>query len=83
MPLKIGDLQKYLISVTKEGENNFYGWGVDADLKDSKMNAVYLGDASLVFGRDYYQKVNEKNTEALQIYKICSFYVKRIRIQKC
>jgi putative endopeptidase len=47
MPLKNGDLQKYLISVTKEGENNFYGWGVDADLKDSKMNAVYLGDASL------------------------------------
>ena len=34
--------------------------GVDADLKDSKMNAVYLGNASLGLGRDYYQKVNEK-----------------------
>jgi putative endopeptidase len=22
------DLQNYLTSVTKEGENNFYGWGV-------------------------------------------------------
>ncbi|WP_294282568.1 M13 family metallopeptidase [uncultured Chryseobacterium sp.] len=64
----VNDLQNYLISVTKEGENNFYGWGVDADLKDSKMNAVYLGDASLGLGRDYYQKVNEKNTEALAEY---------------
>ncbi|WP_294304408.1 M13 family metallopeptidase [uncultured Chryseobacterium sp.] len=64
----VNDLQNYLISVTNEGENNFYGWGVDADLKDSKMNAVYLGDASLGLGRDYYQKVNEKNTEALAEY---------------
>ncbi|KAA0128621.1 M13 family metallopeptidase [Chryseobacterium sp. SN22] len=64
----VNDLQNYLISVTKEGENNFYGWGVDADLKDSKMNAVYLGNASLGLGRDYYQKVNEKNTEALAEY---------------
>ncbi|UMQ41775.1 M13 family metallopeptidase [Chryseobacterium sp. Y16C] len=64
----VSDLQNYLISVTKEGENNFYGWGVDADLKDSKMNAVYLGNASLGLGRDYYQKVNEKNTEALAEY---------------
>ncbi len=44
------DLQNYLTSVTKEGENTFYGWGVDADLKDSKMNAVYLGNASLGLG---------------------------------
>ncbi|PJJ62835.1 M13 family metallopeptidase [Chryseobacterium geocarposphaerae] len=64
----VSDLQNYLISVTKEGENTFYGWGVDADLKDSKMNAVYLGNASLGLGRDYYQKVNEKNTEALAEY---------------
>ncbi|WP_333574459.1 M13 family metallopeptidase [Sphingobacterium sp.] len=63
------DLQNYLTSVTKEGENNFYGWGVYADLKDSKMNAVYLGDASLGLGRDYYQKENEKNTEAIAEYQ--------------
>ncbi|GAB0155320.1 M13 family metallopeptidase [Chryseobacterium sp. Alg-005] len=64
----LADLQNYLTSVTKEGENTFYGWGVDADLKDSKMNAVYLGNAALGLGRDYYQKVNEKNTEALAEY---------------
>ncbi|MBO9693647.1 M13 family metallopeptidase [Chryseobacterium sp.] len=65
----MADLQNYLTSVTKEGENVFYGWGVDADLKDSKMNAVYLGNATLGLGRDYYQKVNEKNTEAIAEYQ--------------
>ncbi|MFC5871630.1 putative endopeptidase [Chryseobacterium arachidis] len=64
----LADLQNYLVSVTKDGENTLYGWGIDADLKDSKMNAVYLGNASLGLGRDYYQKVNEKNTEALAEY---------------
>ncbi|MBD3906545.1 M13 family metallopeptidase [Chryseobacterium sp. Ch-15] len=63
------DLQNYLASVTKDGENNFFGWGVYADLKDSNMNAVYLGDASLGMGRDYYQKVDAKNTEALAEYQ--------------
>ncbi|GEJ46126.1 endothelin-converting protein [Chryseobacterium sp. ON_d1] len=65
----MADLQNYLVSVTKDGENVLYGWGVDADLKDSKMNAVYLGNASLGLGRDYYQKVNEKNTEAIAEYQ--------------
>ncbi|WP_210151060.1 M13 family metallopeptidase [Chryseobacterium scophthalmum] len=65
----LADLQNYLISVTKDGENNFYGWGVYSDLKDSNMNAVYLGDASLGMGRDYYQKVDAKNTEALAEYQ--------------
>ncbi|WP_312790128.1 M13-type metalloendopeptidase [Sphingobacterium sp.] len=65
----LADLQNYLTSVTKEGENNFYGWGIDADLKDSKMNAVYLGNAALGLGRDYYQKENEKNTEAIAEYQ--------------
>ncbi|MGU3373740.1 M13 family metallopeptidase [Chryseobacterium sp. M5A1_1a] len=65
----MADLQNYLISVTKEGENTFYGWGVYADLKNSNMNAVYLGEASLGLGRDYYQKVNEKNTEAIAEYQ--------------
>ncbi|MCY0967861.1 M13 family metallopeptidase [Chryseobacterium wangxinyae] len=63
------DLQNYLTSVTKEGDNAFYSWGVYSDLKDSNMNAVYLGDASLGMGRDYYQKVDVKNTEALAEYQ--------------
>jgi putative endopeptidase len=48
MPSKPWRPSELFNSVTKEGENNFYGWGVDADLKDSKMNAVYLGESSLV-----------------------------------
>ncbi len=63
------DLQNYLDSVTKEAENTLYGWGVYADLKDSNMNAIYLGEASLGLGRDYYQKTNEKNTETLAEYQ--------------
>lgn len=63
------DLQNYLVSATKEGDNTFYSWGVYADLKNSNMNAVYLGDASLGLGRDYYQKVDAKNTEALAEYQ--------------
>ncbi|KQR93342.1 endothelin-converting protein [Chryseobacterium sp. Leaf180] len=65
----LSDLQTYLLSVTKDGENELYGWGVDADLKNSNMNAVYLGNAALGMGRDYYQKVNEKNTESLAEYQ--------------
>ena len=64
----LADLQNYLDTATKNGENPFYAWGIDADLKDSKMNAVYLGNADLGMGRDYYQKVNAKNTEALAEY---------------
>lgn len=40
------DLQKFMIEETKQGNNVIYGWGVDADMKNSKMNAIYLGDPS-------------------------------------
>lgn len=63
------DLQNYLASATREGDNTFYGWGVYADLKNSNMNAVYLGEAALGLGRDYYQKVDAKNTEAIAEYQ--------------
>lgn len=64
----VADLNQYLTAATKQGDNPFYSWGVSADLADSKMNAVYLGGGSLGMGRDYYQKVNEKNTEAIKEY---------------
>ncbi len=65
----IKDLQKYLIEATPTGDNPFYGWRVGADMKNSVMNAVYLGGPSLGMGRDYYQKVNESNTKTLAEYK--------------
>ncbi|VDG80779.1 Neutral endopeptidase [Capnocytophaga ochracea] len=69
------DLQKYLEEVTLEGENPICAWGVYADMKDSNMNTVYLGNFSIGMGRDYYQKDNKENTEALQKYQD---YVKAI-----
>ncbi|MBL1222939.1 M13 family metallopeptidase [Chryseobacterium sp. L7] len=64
----VADLNQYLTAATRQGDNPFYGWGVSADLADSKMNAVYLGGGALGMGRDYYQKVNEKNAEAIKEY---------------
>lgn len=63
------DLQKYLLEATKVNDNSFYGWRVGADMKNSKMNAVYLGGPDLGLGRDYYQKVNEANTKTLAEYQ--------------
>ena len=65
----VADLQKYLIEATKTGDNPFYMWRVSADMKNSVMNAVYLGGPSLGLGRDYYQKENEANTKTLGEYK--------------
>ncbi|WP_175622180.1 M13 family metallopeptidase [Chryseobacterium schmidteae] len=65
----INDLQKYLLEATKLSDNSFYGWRVGADMKNSKMNAVYLGGPDLGLGRDYYQKVNEANTKTLAEYQ--------------
>ncbi len=65
----VAGLQKYLTEATPSGNNPLYGWGVSADMKNSVMNAVYLGSASLGLGRDYYQKQNDANTKTLQEYK--------------
>ncbi|MBO6200269.1 MAG: M13 family peptidase, partial [Chryseobacterium sp.] len=65
----VKDLQKYLVEATPSGDNPFYGWRVGADMKNSVMNAVYLGGPSLGLGKDYYQKVNEANTKTLAEYK--------------
>ncbi|TDX82711.1 M13 family metallopeptidase [Epilithonimonas xixisoli] len=65
----VKDLQNYLIEATPSGDNPFYGWRVGADMKNSVMNAVYLGGPSLGLGKDYYQKANEANTKTLAEYK--------------
>ncbi|WP_292010683.1 M13 family metallopeptidase [Chryseobacterium sp.] len=66
----LNDLQKYLLEATRLGDNSFYGWRVGADMKNSKMNAVYLGGPDLGLGRDYYQKVNDANTKTLEEYTV-------------
>ena len=62
------DLQKYLIEAVKEENNPLFDWGISGDLKNSKMNAVYLSSASLGLGKDYYQKESEDNDETLAEY---------------
>ena len=65
----ISDLQTYLIDATKTGDNPFYNWGASSDLKDSNMNAIYLGGPSLGLGKDYYQKKSDANTKVLAEYQ--------------
>ena len=59
------ELQAYLTEVTPLGLNPFYGVGVSTDLKNSKENAVYLGNARLTLGKTYYQKEDAKNAQTL------------------
>src|SRR5690606_9477678 len=59
----LDDLYRYLVEVGPEGGNPFFGGYVYAHMKNSDVNAVYLGGGSLGLGRSYYQKVDEKNTE--------------------
>ena len=65
----VAQLQNYLTEATKTNDNPFYAWRVGPDMKNSVMNAVYLGGASLGLGRDYYQKENDANTKTLVEYK--------------
>lgn len=61
-------LYNYLVEVTPIGGNPFFGGYVYAHLKNSNVNTVYLGAASLGLGRSYYQVVDAKNTETLGDY---------------
>ncbi|MDE5430083.1 M13 family metallopeptidase [Elizabethkingia meningoseptica] len=63
------DFQQYIDQATLTGDNPFYGWGAGADMKNSKMNAVYLGGPRLGLGKDFYQKENEANIKILAQYK--------------
>lgn len=64
----VAELEKYLTQAVREGNNPLYGWGVYGDLKNSKMNAVYLGGPRLGLGKDYYQKEDAANTKTIAEY---------------
>ncbi|MCY4778875.1 M13 family metallopeptidase [Sphingobacterium sp. UT-1RO-CII-1] len=64
----LNDLYSYLLEVGPEGGNPFFGGYVYAHMKNSDVNAVYLGGGGLGLGRSYYQKVDDKNTETLALY---------------
>lgn len=61
-------LYDYFVKYGAIGGNPFFGAYVYAHMKNSNMNAVYLGGGGLGLGRTYYQKVDEKNTETLGNY---------------
>ena len=65
----LNDLQNYLQEMTSKRANHICPIGVYADMKNSKMNAVDLGNFALGLGKDYYQKENPSNTEALAKYQ--------------
>ncbi|TJZ63431.1 M13 family metallopeptidase [Sphingobacterium olei] len=62
------ELYAYFVKYGPAGGNPFFGGYVYAHMKNSNMNAVYLGGESLGLGRSYYQKIDEKNTETLAYY---------------
>ncbi|WP_079715617.1 M13 family metallopeptidase [Parapedobacter luteus] len=63
------DLYGYLVAVAPIGGNPFFGANVSAHMKNSSVNAVYLGSASLGLGRAYYQKEDEANARTLANYQ--------------
>lgn len=66
----LGDLQSYFINRVKHGGGNpLYDWGAYADMKNSKMNAIYLGGPILGLGKDYYQKDNPENSKTIAAYQ--------------
>ena len=64
----LDELQAYLKEVTPIGRNPFYSFYISSDMKDSNVNAVYLGGGSLGLGRTYYQVDDEKNRQTLNDY---------------
>ncbi|MGK6352987.1 M13 family metallopeptidase [Parapedobacter sp. DT-150] len=63
------DLYQYLVEMAPIGGNPFFGANVSAHMKNSSVNAVYLGAASLGLGRAYYQKEDEANAKTLANYQ--------------
>lgn len=62
------DLYRYFIKYGPTGGNPFFGGYIYSHMKNSNVNAVYLGGAGLGLGRSYYQKKDDKNTETLTEY---------------
>lgn len=71
-------LYDYFVKYGAVGGNPFFGAYVYAHMKNSNMNAVYLGGGGLGLGRSYYQKEDDQNTRTLADYQqyISSLYGK-------
>jgi len=65
----LNQLYDYFVKYGAVGGNPFFGGYVSAHMKNSAMNAVYLGGGGLGLGRTYYQKEDEQNTKTLADYQ--------------
>lgn len=65
----LDQLYDYFLKYATIGGNPFFGGYVSAHMKNSNINAVYLGGGGLGLGRSYYQKEDAKNTETLGNYQ--------------
>lgn len=63
------DVENYITKMAPYGGGAFYGFGVYNDLKNSNMNAGYLGAGGLGLSRDYYVDEDEDTKEKLKKYE--------------
>lgn len=63
------DVENYITNMAPYGGAAFYGFGVFNDLKDSKMNAGYMGSGGLGLSRDYYVDEDTDTKEKLKKYE--------------
>ncbi len=64
------DVENYINEMADVGNGNpFFGFGVYNDLKNSKMNAGYLGSGGLGLPRDYYVDEDKDTKEKRQKYE--------------
>lgn len=61
------DIENLITNMAPYGGIGFYGFGVFNDLKNSSVNAGYLGGGGLGLSRDYY--VDEKVKDKLEKYE--------------
>lgn len=63
------DLEELLINFTPYGGAGFFGFQVFNDLKNSNMNAGYMGSAGLGLTRDYYVDQDDDTKEKREKYE--------------
>jgi len=64
------DLQKLMIEMAPLGGLGYFDFGVYNDLKDSKINAGYLGSSGLGLSQDYYLDQDDDTAEKREKYKV-------------
>ncbi|MBQ0056572.1 MAG: M13 family metallopeptidase [Bacteroidales bacterium] len=62
--------EEFLKFIASEKDGVFFGIGIDADMKNSSMNIVGIGQGGLSMGnRDYYLNNDPKTTEIREAFK--------------